>query len=76
VGRRRRPLRGIGNGGNNVITGAAGVGNSLDGGAGNDTLIGGAGEDTLAGGQGNDALAAARAMTCSGSTSTTSARGR
>ncbi|CAO3355181.1 beta strand repeat-containing protein [Azospirillum palustre] len=44
---------GIGNTGNNAITGGAGN-DSLNGDAGNDTLDGGAGADSLVGGTGND----------------------
>ena len=46
---------GVGNLGNNIITGNGGD-NSLDGGAGNDTLLGGEGNDTLLGGTGLDSL--------------------
>src|SRR5574343_1642812 len=45
----------IGNGLNNILTGASGS-NLLDGGSGNDTLYGGAGSDTLIGGTGIDSL--------------------
>ncbi|WP_196803244.1 calcium-binding protein, partial [Dolichospermum circinale] len=46
-------INGIGNDGNNVITGNT-ANNILDGGLGNDTLNGGLGTDTLIGGLGND----------------------
>jgi Ca2+-binding RTX toxin-like protein len=48
-------LRGIGNEGNNLLTGNA-LGNELSGGAGNDTVQGGAGDDTLQGDAGDDQL--------------------
>ncbi|MCC7035731.1 MAG: calcium-binding protein, partial [Alphaproteobacteria bacterium] len=46
-------INGIGDGGDNTITGNSAV-NTLDGGNGNDTLDGGAGADTMIGGAGND----------------------
>ena len=46
---------GLGDGGNNVITGGDGA-DSLQGGAGDDTLNGGVGADSLQGGDGDDTL--------------------
>ena len=48
-------INGVGNAGDNLITGNDAV-NNLQGGDGNDTLIGGGGNDILNGGLGNDTL--------------------
>jgi Ca2+-binding RTX toxin-like protein len=52
------------NGGDDVFTAGNGLANliklTVDGGAGNDTIIGGDGDDTLLGGSGNDVIAGGR----------------
>jgi VCBS repeat-containing protein len=48
-------ITGVGNAGNNILTGNSGA-NTLDGGLGDDILSGGAGNDTLIGGAGDDTL--------------------